>query len=441
MNVTYVGGTPQQRQWVLDALSASSYPYSDLDVAVAVTWAASTPCGVHHSYMCTTDHGDGTFTITIASDADDPRSDKVQGLANPVTDIKRFYMESFVHETGHVVHFTLINNDGLRTQAAELFWAAVVNDTGRVYGTLADYSLIETTSITWADSIIEAIAETIKVAFYQGNLIYGNRTAWHVDKANWSALMALLLPASGGGGFVDQLTDATAHPYTVQGGEPGQSGWSVGGTGQPAGFWLDPNPSGWSASQAQVIGEQGPIAGDAMVSMKIEQVFVGVAWELYAEVWTGAWNGDALSGAQLAFVRLNDGNAYVYLDYSSGGPSLSLGTADYLGSPLWLVWRVVAGEITHELWEYEPDTTDNSGALFTVSGGQQTPSGAVPAYFSAQARNGTAGPPDTPTQFFVLADWRYTPLGQPLAAPPYPYAPSGQAIPGPGATGMIAISR
>jgi hypothetical protein len=201
MNLSLSGGTAQQRAWVQEALASCTYPYDGLDATVTVTWAPSTPCGTTHTYMCTTDHGDGTFTVTIEDWADDPTNPNLSGLPNPAADIKTFYMQSFIHETGHVAHYTLINTDDLRTQAAALFWRQNVNaGSGKRYGLLADYSLIQTPGLAWADLISEAIAECVKCAFYQGRLVYMNRTNWHVDEVNWAALTAMLSPAVSAGG-------------------------------------------------------------------------------------------------------------------------------------------------------------------------------------------------------------------------------------------------
>lgn len=215
MNFTFdnTTGTPQQIAWVQQAIQACTYPLDELSVPVTVTWGA-VPCGLLHTYMCTewfylaedpSDVSSYRFIITIEPWADDPNAIENRGLPNPGADIQTFYMQSFVHELGHVIHRTLINTDDLRTQAAGLFWTPSVNaSSGRRAGQLQDYSPDETTGLGWACSVVEAIAESVKCAWYQGRLIYMNRTNWRIDEQEWPTLVKLLTPSVGPGGSFDE---------------------------------------------------------------------------------------------------------------------------------------------------------------------------------------------------------------------------------------------
>lgn len=208
-------GTPQQQAWVNRAIAACNYPVDALAVGVTVVWASASPCSLHHPYMCTEANDDGSFTITIEPWADDPSNPNLRGLPSPAADIQEFYMESFVHELGHVIHYTLITNDDARTAAASLFWTPEANSAaGRRWGTLADYAPVETSTLTWAAAIVEAIAECIKCAFYVGELIYMNRTEWHIDPQEWQAFINLILPA--GEGFDEKwAADENNQPLDV----------------------------------------------------------------------------------------------------------------------------------------------------------------------------------------------------------------------------------
>lgn len=196
MNLTLSDGTSQQQRWVNDAIAQCSYPLDSLVASVVVEWADSLPVssdiGHAHSYMVT-EGSAGSYTITIATWADDPSAPGNSGLPNPAQDTYEFYKQSFVHELGHVIHFELITTDPQRTRAAGYFWHPDTTDGSlRHYGALADWS-----ASVWQDNIMEALAECIKCATYTGRLIYLNRSSWNVDEVNWQPLMGMLYPSGG----------------------------------------------------------------------------------------------------------------------------------------------------------------------------------------------------------------------------------------------------
>jgi hypothetical protein len=194
MDFNLVGGTGRQRDWVDGAIGACTYDLTLIDATVTVQWVDPLPqspdIGHAHSYMVTTSNGVREFTISIATWADDASNPNNSGLPNPSQDIQTFYEQSFVHELGHVVHFSTITSDDERTHAASLFWTPDTSGgSGRRFGTLADWS-----ATTWAQNMMEAIAETFKCVYYQGDLIYRNRTIWHLDAKNWPELWTMLIP-------------------------------------------------------------------------------------------------------------------------------------------------------------------------------------------------------------------------------------------------------
>lgn len=197
MNFTYDrSGTPQQVAWAQEALTRCGYDLSLFAFDVLVKWVdplpVSSDIGHAHSYMVTqSSAGTGyDYTIFIASWADDASNRNNSGLPNPGADIQEFYMQSFVHELGHIVIWNtiLVHND--EPYVAGLYWTPdTAGGSGRRYGTLADWSVS-----TWAQNMNEAVAETFKCVYYQGRLIYLNRTIWHLDPTSWNDLWFKLLP-------------------------------------------------------------------------------------------------------------------------------------------------------------------------------------------------------------------------------------------------------
>lgn len=193
MNLQLGNGTDRQQRWVQDAVSDCTYDLSLINATVTVKWADTLPdsgdLGHAHEYMVTQSGPDG-FTITIISWADDPNASGNKGLPNPSADVYTWYKQSFVHELGHVVHFSQITNDAERTAAASYFWTPAVSGGSRRYGKLADWS-----APGWGDNMMEAIAETFKCTCYTGRLIFANRTIWRIDKGTpWDGLWVLLIP-------------------------------------------------------------------------------------------------------------------------------------------------------------------------------------------------------------------------------------------------------
>jgi hypothetical protein len=191
-------GTGRQIQWVKDAIASCSFDHTLLPIPVRVVWEETLPessdIGHLHSYMVTEGDGGTGFIVHIAKWADDPTNPNNQGLPDPQSDIYDFYKQSFVHELGHIVQFSDVITDLQRSEVAALFWTADASGgSGRRYGTLADW-----TANTWAQNMQEAVAETFKVVYYTGRLIYRNRTIWRIDAGAWNSLWTLLMPPIAG---------------------------------------------------------------------------------------------------------------------------------------------------------------------------------------------------------------------------------------------------
>jgi hypothetical protein len=195
-------GTDQQKNWVADAIKQCAYTLDNISAAVTVQWVHTMPgnADTTHPYMITVPAPDGSCVISIIDWADDPHAPGNQGLPDPAGNIQGFYAESFVHELGHVVVDNTFNLGGLDTdprvaQVCALYWhAALSAKDGKRYGTADDW---DAEHLSWGDEIREGVAEFFKRAFYQGQLIFQNRSNWNIDQPNWATMFNFLQGAAG----------------------------------------------------------------------------------------------------------------------------------------------------------------------------------------------------------------------------------------------------
>lgn len=408
MNFTYSGGTAQQRQWVLDAIAQCSYPLADLSVNVLVTWAAVLPpsteiTGHAHSYMTTQPTGPSAFTITIDARADDGTNPENAGLPNEAADIYDFYKQSFVHELGHVTHFTQIATDAQREQAAAQFWTTQISGS-RQYGTLATWS-----ELVWAHNMMEAVAETFKICFYTGRLIYGNRTIWKLDDGvPFSALMTLVMPA-GGSAFYDDFS--VDHPEYVFSSSP--SAPVVGG-----GVMTIPANPVFDFSQGTILDEQIVTDTAGMMSLKVDELppldhfNAGDGWVLQLAAYKPDFSA-LIAFAQLTVLPLQS----IHLELFTGDGSGYAFAVIEPTPPYWLVLRIDAVNASAEIWDTDPVL---GGVPLDLVG--PYPFGVTPfpaisvVSMNVIARGGTGA--------IVIDDWRWG-EGHPVTPPPYPQLASG----------------
>lgn len=188
--------TGQQRQWIRDTISRSSYPFDDVPVAVTFAVVAEPPCEGHKDIMCTTDNGDGTYTVHIRDGIDNPSGRVAQGLPRPARDIKHFFQESVMHELGHVAAFFMLATDDAKTTVAAYFEREGATGDGYPVGTLDDWSDV---LLPWEDRISEAVAETVKDASLDSrHRIFDNRTNWFLQRAHWEDFITAIAPGAGG---------------------------------------------------------------------------------------------------------------------------------------------------------------------------------------------------------------------------------------------------
>jgi len=186
--------TAQQQEWIEAAIAPLLYDFDRIEAKVTFVTVPEPPCVGHSDYMCTQQLGPEepwpvTYRVYIREGADDPDAPFNAGVK---TRVRLFFQESIVHELGHIVSFTYLNDDASRTTAA----AAFTRD-GR-HGTLADWS---PDGSAWGDRVIEAVAEVFKDAFVPRNArVFDNRTNWRIDRAGYAALMHLLVPD-----FIDEF--------------------------------------------------------------------------------------------------------------------------------------------------------------------------------------------------------------------------------------------
>jgi hypothetical protein len=173
----------RQQQWFLDAVAHSTFPWDKFEATINVSIVAEPSCAGHQDEMCT--HGTApTWDIEIRERADDADV----WFNNNVKDVvQKFYMELVIHELGHAVSFTTMDDDAKKTAVAGLFVFQGPTGEGFRGGTLADWNPL---GVAWEDRIQEAVAECFKDAFLPWQYrVYDNRTNWFLPKENWDAFM------------------------------------------------------------------------------------------------------------------------------------------------------------------------------------------------------------------------------------------------------------
>lgn len=185
MNVTYDGGTGQQRAMFQDALSYMMYPWDSMPVNVTVSWPVEPSLPGHKEYACTTT-ADGTdFALEIRRSLD--------------TDVSRsFYIEVCAHELAHVIAFHYIDP----TTIVGWFYRLVSGD-GKTVGTVPD---IDPTDKPWEDRLQEGLAEVLKDALLPEQYrVYDNRTNWFLDESHYPTLMGEIINQIPGGPGVERV--------------------------------------------------------------------------------------------------------------------------------------------------------------------------------------------------------------------------------------------
>jgi hypothetical protein len=216
--------TSTMRTWIQSALDLCSYPLKDVDIDVTFVKVAEPSTPGHQDTMGTTETGT-VATIEIRDGLDDPTHPMNAGLPNPTQDTRFFFMETVIHEMGHVVSFHFIDNDTKRGVAAAAFTKTGETGEGLKTGTLADWNPLDS---AWEDRIQEAVAEVFKDTYLADSFrIYENRTHWDVSSGAFNALMTML------------LANTSAQGFSFSGGQARESNAEIGGNGSWKDFVLE----------------------------------------------------------------------------------------------------------------------------------------------------------------------------------------------------------
>lgn len=165
--------TARQKQWIGDALSVTRFPVNNAVFSATVQTVDEPPCPGHSDYMCSVSTGRFSNNIYIRKGAEDPSA---SFNANVADGLDRFFMESFMHEYGHLFSFifTCVGDDAI-TATADWF---VLDKTGagQRHGTLADWT---DSTVAWEDRLKEGYAEVFKdVYMLPEHRYFDNRTNW-----------------------------------------------------------------------------------------------------------------------------------------------------------------------------------------------------------------------------------------------------------------------
>lgn len=206
------GGTAQQRAWVNEAMARSQVDWLTAipsEWTVRFVWADEPPLPGHQESACTIAFPDTSLAIiTIRSNLDNPEA---------WPEGKPFYVETVVHELGHVLCFTMTTE---ADREAMCPWFSYDGGDGDMrQGTAAD---LNPTDRPWADRIQECMAEIVKDALLPEQYrAADNRTNWRIDKSRFTDFFAALIPGDPGspgdpgvGGF-STSGDAFFHDPTV----------------------------------------------------------------------------------------------------------------------------------------------------------------------------------------------------------------------------------
>lgn len=168
MNFAFANGTPRQQALFSRAISACSYPFNAWPQTVTVSWMSEVSNPDHSAFADSFVDGGGGH-IEIRSDLDTPNRD-------PEWTGENFYMETCVHEMGHIIA-------GLKSVTAAQMTPLFIGK-GDGYpgaeGTDDDWN-----TGGWATRIQEAVAETFKDLWLDRTVrVYANRTDWILDHAH-----------------------------------------------------------------------------------------------------------------------------------------------------------------------------------------------------------------------------------------------------------------
>lgn len=186
-----INSTRQQRQWVRDAIALCQFPLDSWRIGLPVTveWTNVDDPETDNfaEYMTTsfvTTDGNEHAVIAIATNADSMENSAVQALEILPWELQNWYMESFIHEIGHVVFGWYFGEAGTIARVAEMY------ERNGQQGTAADWS---PPGNSWENRIVEGNAEFFKDVFMPpGFRVFDNRTNWWMKRSDYGTWLDML---------------------------------------------------------------------------------------------------------------------------------------------------------------------------------------------------------------------------------------------------------
>lgn len=339
MNLTFANGTARQQQWVHDAIGFCRFDFSALGDSVAVHFVApdALPVAGHQDYMCTVGGG-GSYDIYIRNDADDVNSPAVQGVpGGPTLDnVKLFYMESVIHEFGHVVSFDRIVTDAQKSTAGADFTHSPTGDgTGTRTGTLADWN---PTASPWAERLQEGVAEAFKMSYMPPRYrAFDNRSNWNLTNADIVELLQLQGTGSSVGALADYIVTGSLDASSYFG--PGD----VSSVAFAASRWGSGAPS---PPDIQGFGVVPRVTHNGLVSQR-PYFFFGAINTVGVPTLADLFYHPAMGGDGWQFPAPDSsigGDNVIFLGGFGAQMSPYLGQSnDYQGGPSWILEHAVDG--------------------------------------------------------------------------------------------------
>ena len=236
MNFSVVGATDNQAALVERALAAFGYPIDVMGTDVTIAFVVEPSYPGTEEFAAATQTGPGEWLIEVRSNLDQLGRDPEGIYEGP-----EFFMETVIHEMGHVIAGTWLGTPEKRASMAVCF-----ERKNREPGYPADGNITYWQAGDWTDRIEEAVAESIKDVWLPLSIrAYDNRTKWILKQSSFGAFVALLDPYAGSGGSMAAklvhptrntpvgvpIVDAnSAHALTLSGEEPNTEGfwWGYG---------------------------------------------------------------------------------------------------------------------------------------------------------------------------------------------------------------------
>lgn len=189
MNFDVVGATGNQSALVGRALAAFGYPVDALifkDVTVTIAFVVEPSFPGTEEFAAATQTAANKWLIEVRNNLDQLGRDPEGIYEGP-----EFFMDTVIHEMGHVIAGIRLSTPEKRAAATACF-----ERKNREPGYPATPSLANWSAGDWQEHVQESVAETVKDAWLPlGIRAYDNRTSWVATAGQWRTLMALLLPA------------------------------------------------------------------------------------------------------------------------------------------------------------------------------------------------------------------------------------------------------